>query len=269
MFQSLKLTALLACIALPAKAHEFWIDPEAFVVSPGDEIVADLRVGEGFKGSPQTFLPPRFRRFDFVLDGRTEDVPGRIGDRPALTMPAPGDGLLVLVHETTNQSLTWSAFRKFESFARHKDAAWAVDEHLARGWPEEGFREIYSRYAKSLVGVGSSQGADRQVGLLTELVALENPYTGGAADGLEVLLLFEGEPRPDAQIEIFQESSDGSVEISTTRTDETGRAAIQVLPGKRYMLDAVVLRSVPQTHANNQPLWESLWANLTFAVPGE
>ena len=89
-----------------ANAHEFWIDPESHAVAENSQIVAHLRVGELYEGASYSFLPPRFQRFDFAFDGEVAPVPGTIGDRPALTMNAPGDGLVTLVHATTASEIT-------------------------------------------------------------------------------------------------------------------------------------------------------------------
>lgn len=268
MFRSFALALPLACIAFSAKAHEFWIDPEAYLI-PGDgTVVAATRVGQTYKGSSYSFLPPQFRRFDYALGDVVAPVPGTIGDRPAVTMAAPGDGLLVLIHETTDMTVTYTEFENFEEFVKHKDATWVLAEHEARGLPTDRFKEAYSRYAKSLIGIGGAEGADRAFGLETEIVALENPYTGDMSDGMDVQVLYKGAPRADEQIEIFEKAADESVEVSTLRTDAEGRATIPVRPGYQYMLDSVVLREpTPELAAAMDSVWESLWANLTFAVP--
>ena len=220
MLRTLSFASVLACISTLSNAHEFWIDPE-------EHLVAHLRVGELYKGSSYSFLPPRFQRFDYAFDGEIRPVEGTMGDRPAVTMVPPGEGLITLVHVTTNSRITWKEFEKFESFVRHKDAVWTLEAHEARGLPKENVTEIYSRYAKSLVAVGSGEGTDIEAGLLTEKDAA------------------------------------GEVVVSLVRTDEDGIASIPVKPGHRYMLDAVVLRD-----GGDEAQWESLWANLTFAVPG-
>ncbi|CAN0591264.1 unnamed protein product, partial [Ectocarpus sp. 12 AP-2014] len=158
---------------------------------------------------------------------------------------------------------------KFVSFVEHKDAAWVLEAHSARGLSEDDRRELYSRYAKSLVAVGSSEGDDFETGLLTEIVALENPYTGEMSDGIDVRLLYEGAPRSQTQIEVFEKAADESVSIFTVQTDVDGAATVPVKPGYRYMLDAVVLREPSASVAAERNIqWESLWANLTFEVPG-
>lgn len=249
-------------------SHEFWISPEKYQVDSGENLVASLRGGQRFSGGPFSFLPQRFARFQLVKGDLEVDVEGRIGDRPALNMAAPEDGLWVVVHETTDSRITWKEWEKFAGFVEHKKLAGTLENHAARGLPDTGFSESYRRFIKSLIGVGDGQGADREVGLRTEFVALANPYVDDVSKGFPVLVLFEGEPRVDAQIEIFEKNADGEVAISTLKTDADGRALIPVQTGKEYLLDAVVMLPLEETDKDSDPVWRSLWAALTFAVPG-
>lgn len=268
MFRTLLFAVSFSCIAVSAKSHEFWIDPTDFFVTPGQQIVADLRVGQDYKGGSQPFLPPQFHRFETAYKGKVEPVPGRMGDRPALTMDAPGDGLVTVIHETGDFLLTWDEWERFVGFVEHKDAEWALAEHERRGLDQKNFREVYSRYAKSLIAVGSGAGEDITAGMEIEIVALENPYTGNISDGVDVRVLYQGKPRTDAQVEIFEKAPDGAVTVFKIRTDGDGKATIPVKAGHRYMVDSVVIRqpSAEKT-AEHGAVWESVWANLTFEAP--
>ena len=260
----------LACLATTAKGHEFWIDPMSHQVDAGEPVVAAIRVGQEYKGSSYSYIPQNFRRFEVGFGGEISPVNGVIGDRPAASVPTNGDGLMVLIHATTDTTLGWSSWEKFVNFVKHKDAEWVLEAHSARGLTEGDRRELYSRYAKSLVAVGSGEGADFETGLLTEIVALENPYTGEMSDGIDVRVLYEGAPRSETQIEVFEKASDESVTIFTVQTDMDGQATVPVKPGHRYMLDAVVLREPrAEVAVEKNVQWESLWANLTFEVTGE
>jgi len=263
----LALALTLGPVAAPvsAVAHEFWIEPEAYTVAPEDEIVAQLRVGENFKGSTFSYNPRSFTRFDYMQEGEIASVPGRAGDRPAVNMPAPGEGLLVLAHETTALSLTYTEMDKFIAFLEHKDWMGLLEDHRARGLSEERFRERYTRHVKSLVAVGDGRGSDRRLGLQTEIVALSNPYTDPSGT-LAVQVFLEGAPRADAQVELFEKAADGSVEVTLHRTDAEGVAILPVRSGYSYLADAVVIRAHEPTEAESA-VWESLWAGLTFAVP--
>ncbi len=258
----------MTCIAGVAKSHEFWIDPVSHQVENGAVAEAHIRVGMQFDGSSFSYLPQNFRRFDYAFTGDMRPVEGVIGDRPAFRLEATENGLLLVVHETTDQYITWKDFQDFVGFVEHKDAEWVLEEHAAKGFAEDGTREAYSRYAKSLIAVGDGAGSDREVGLLTEIVALENPYTGETGDGVDVRVLYEGKPRADAQLEVFEKSPEGAVEIFKLHTDERGEVTVPVKPGNRYMLDSVVLRPPSDALVAERGVqWESLWANLTFAVP--
>ncbi len=250
-------------LGLPARAHEFWISPEHYMVAPGEQLSAHLRVGERFKGGSYSYLPQKFRRFDLVVGGEIVAVDGTIGDRPALAMAAPGDGLVTVVHQTTDYSVTYSDPEKFPNFVRHKDFEGVLARHAERGLPDTGFREQYSRHAKSLIAVGRGVGQDITVGLETEIVALANPYTDDLTGGLPVLVLYRGAPRVGVQVELFEKAADGAVEVTLHRTDALGRA---VRAGYEYLVDAVVMRPMEQVEQGD-PVWESLWASLTFLAP--
>lgn len=256
----------MACIAVAAKAHEFWIDPVQHRVAPGDEIIANIRVGEAYEGTAFAYIPQRFRRFDYAHQGEILAVDGTVGDRPALALEGLDAGLVTAIHVTEDQSITWTDWEKFVSFLEHKDLTWGLDAHAERGLSQVNVRERYSRYAKSLIAVGAGAGRDVAAGLEVEIVALENPYTDDIGDGLDIEAHYQGAPLENVQIEVFRKAADGTVTISTERTDGTGTATIPISPGARYMLDTVVLRPLDVVE-DRDPAWETLWANLTFEVP--
>ncbi len=255
--------------ALPASSHEYWIEPKAYVLPPDTTITAGLHNGQKFAGSEFTFLPRDFRRFDLALGDTVTPVQGRMGDRPALAMAPLGEGLHVAVYETVGDYLTYQDFALFTRFVTHKDFRTALARHSERALPQTGFKEFYTRHAKSLIAVGGGAGADRAYGLETEIVALKNPYTDDISQGVPVRLLYKGALRVDAQIELFDKDATGVVNITLHRTDANGEAVLPVIKGHSYLVDAVVLREpvAGSAPATKGAVWESLWAALTFAVP--
>lgn len=262
------LPALLALAVLPARAHEFWIDPEVYQVAPGEPVVAQLRVGSEFKGSVQSYFPQRFARFEVRMGETIVPVEGRIGDIPAMDMVLPEEGLAVIVHETKGDSLKYRTRDLFEGFVAHKDLGDVLERHEARGLPVLDFREAYTRYAKALVAVGDGEGSDAQVGLKTEIVALANPYTDDLSDGFPVQVFYQGEPRRDAQVELFARDAQDEVSIDYYRTDDEGIAVLPVEPGVEYLVDAVLMEDTGNDDPEAGPVWHSAWASLTFRTPG-
>ncbi len=253
-------------LAFPAAAHEFWISPVNYMIDPGGQLIADIRVGQNFKGAAYSYLPPKFVRFDLVTGDRVVPVEGRMGDRPALSMTAPGEGLVTVVHQTSDYFLTYTKAETFVNFVTSKDFDSVLEAHAARGLPEKGFRERYSRYGKSLISVGNGAGSDREVGMETEAVALANPYTDDVSGGFPVQFLYQGAPRADIQVDLFDRAPGAEAVHTKLRTDAEGKVLLPVTPGHEYLADAVVMR-VLEPAVDNDPVWESLWASLTFMVP--
>ncbi len=262
------LIAFIAALAITDKAaaHEFWIDPQDFTIEEGATLLADTRVGQEFSGAAQSYLPRNFAGFMVISNGEMRDVDGRLGDIPALTMEGLEDGLAVVVHQTVTYQVVWSEWEQFLNFAIHKDLGDVTAMHEARGISQEGVTENYIRYAKSLVAVGEGAGEDTRVGMRTELVALANPYTDFPQDGLPMQLWYDGELRPDYQVELFAEDADGEVTITYHRTNADGVVLLPVERGMTYMADAVFLEPV-EPDANSNATWVSHWANMTFEVP--
>jgi hypothetical protein len=259
-----------ALLAAPiASAHEFWIEPPEFQVESDVAFTADLRNGQLFEGTRQSFFADRNTRFDVIMGDKTAPITGRMGDRPAIQLPAPAqNGLMILAHEAAPSTVTYREWPKFMKFVEHKDFKDAEAVHTARGWAKEGFKEVYTRHSKSLVAVGDGAGSDRELGLVTEFVALENPYAPDFDGTMDIALLYNGAPRADAQIEIYARTAEDVVTVTITRTDDMGRAAIPLEAGMDYLLDAVVLRPLEgATTVEAGPVWETLWASITFAVP--
>lgn len=247
-----------------ATAHEFWLEPVAYQVDAGENLTVRLKNGEEMEGTTLSFFPRSIARFDVVMDGTARAVDSRMGDNPALDAPAPDEGLAIVVHETTPSFVTYREWAKFQKFADHKDFPDWRAEHEARDYPEPPFKERYTRHAKALIAVGDGAGVDAPLGLLTEFVALTNPYAPDFDGQMQVQVLLRGAPRPDAQVEVFDRAPDDSVTVTLHRTDASGVASIPVQPGHEYLFDAVVLEPIANPE---DAVWDTFWAALTFAVP--
>ncbi len=256
---------LLLSFATPLLSHEFWIDPDAYIIAPGETIEARFRNGENLKGVEIAFFDRRSARLEFVTDGEVTPIAPRNGDRPAINLPDMAEGLVVLAHETEPSGITYRAWEKFLKFAAHKDFPDIETRHDARGLPREGFQEAYTRHVKALVAVGDGEGADRALGHSTEFVAITNPYGANFTQTFKSQLFYQGQPRGDAQVEIFDKAPDGTVTVTLTRTDSAGFSSFPTKPNHSYLIDAVVLRAPAEPGGDYA--WETLWAAMTFAVP--
>lgn len=262
------LTLLFAIAAAPAAAHEFWIEPESYIVDAENIMTADLVNGQDFSGGRQPYLSQRFVKFQAFSQGRLSNVPGRNGDSPAVSMDPIADGLHIFSYQSTPATLDYESWEKFQKFVDHKKFGDVRPQHDARGLPESGFTEVYTRFSKTLIGVGAASGADGFTGLETEIVALTNPYTDDLSGGMIFQLYYDREPRANAAFEVFEKAADDTVTVTFYETDAAGQVTVPVKAGHSYMADAVILREPASQLADETgAVWETLWANITWAVP--
>ncbi len=244
--------------------HEFWVEPQDYTINASEMLVADIRNGQNFKGSSFAYIRDRYVKFDMFVGQSQQMIAGELGQRPAISKQVDEDGLRILVVETISNDLSYSEWAKFQKFIDHKDFKLDKTEHLALGFPEKGFKELYRRFAKSLVGVGTADGADIKVGLEIELVALLNPYSDDTTGGMPVKAFYQDKPLIDVQIELFDKAPSGEVEVTLHRTDELGVANLPIESGHSYLVDTVQLR-LAETDNEKGAVWETLWASLTYA----
>lgn len=258
---------LTTVIAPVASAHEFWIEPTQYRVEPKSMIEAFLRNGENFVGSSVSYHKGSTARFEIFHATNTEQITPRLGDDPALALNVQQNGLHVVIHESPVSTIAYTKWDKFQRFADHKDFKNMLARHQERGLSEVYFKEAYTRFSKSLISVGDGVGNDQHFGLEIELVALQNPYTLKPDDSINVAGYYQGQLRPDAQIELFEKAPNGEVVVKLYRTDDNGVVELPVKSNHSYLVDMVVLRKPSKALAQGRGVvWETLWASLTFEV---
>lgn len=250
-----------------AQAHEFWLLPEDFTIEAGAQVRVSLRNGQKMVGVDLPYLPENLPRFELVMGDAVTTIAARVGDQPAINLPAPGNGLAILVAETIDLTVPYDDFAGFVRFAEHKAMPQAIVDHKARGLPEIGFVEEFRRYAKALMAIGDGAGSDRAVGLRIEIVALANPYTDDLSQGMPLQVLLDGQPRAMARLALFETAADGTVTETPYTTDAQGQVTVPAKPGATYLADSVDLFALPNNDAAAGPVWHSDWASLTYAVP--
>ena len=110
---------------IPAQGHEFWIETEDWQIAPKEDMRFSLRIGSDFSGFQHVYIPHKFTRFEMVAPQSIQMVDGRIGDRPAGQIPARqikagGEGLYLIRHETTAETVSYPDVEKFAAFAQEK-----------------------------------------------------------------------------------------------------------------------------------------------------
>lgn len=266
----LQVLAVIGCIAGPVldtSAHEFWIEPDVAQIDIGDGFSATLKVGQDLAGSTYSYIPARFERFTVTANGATRPVESRVGDNPALHMEADQLGLHIIAYQSKFETLTYSSAEKFQQFLDYEGLDWVLNAHERRGLPADNFKENYTRFAKALVQVGpyhfNSSSNDRAVGLPIELVALQSPFEPDRKR-IEVQLLRSGKALADIQVATFQRNADDSVSRRLTRSNGEGIAEIEIIGDGFVLVSAVQMEALSTGTGEAAPVWQSLWASLSF-----
>jgi len=260
------LAAVLALLAGPAlRAHDFWIEPSAFRPAIAQRVAVRLRVGQEFKGDPVPRDPGLLKRFVLVGPGGEMAVAGVPNTEPAgfLTLPAPG--LYTIVYTSNPEPVQLDA-KKFNDYLDQEGLEAIRELRAQRGQSEAPSREIFSRCAKALVLAGGGEAAagwNRELGLRLELIPGANPYMLTDGQVLPVRLLYGGKPLQGALVVAFTKERPG-LKISA-RSDAKGRVALKINRPGIWLVKSVHM--IPASRESGAD-WESLWASLTFEVPG-
>ncbi len=255
---------MLLFSVLGARAHEFWIEPEAYRVAEGQVIEARTFNGENFEGIEYGYSEAAYRQSGVAAGDVRTGVTGERGARPSFQVAPAGPGLNVLFHASPVSTLTYPGMEKFETFLRGKRLDAALDAHAARGLPTEKIREAYFRFVKALVAVGDGAGADVAVGMPYELLALDNPYSGSGEMRVQVLLQ-DTAVAADVPVFVFHKLGEAIEKIKLV-TDADGIVTLPRLPGD-FMVNAVhIMEPNAALKESTGAHWVTLWAALTYHI---
>lgn len=273
LFLTIALFLIVAGVApTPVVAHEFWIEPSAFTLQPGDVAALSLRVGERFDGEPIAYGRQRVERFVALGPDGMRPVVGREGVDPAGAVRLSESGTHVIAYHGKPSFVELSA-RKFETYLLEEGLERIIAQRRQLGERREIGRERYSRCAKSLLVVADRgmhrpdrpagmRGHDAVVGLPLEVIPQTHPAEICVGGTMVVDLLFGGAPLAGALV-CAVSAADPSVTLQV-RSDDRGRARFVLSRGGSWLIDAVHMVRVDEPSATVD--WESFWASLTFEV---
>lgn len=263
---------LLALIALPASAHDFWLQPSPYWIEPHATMQLTLQVGHGPYRQRSPIPARRITRFeDIEPGGAVTDLHSRLrlgaADADAdAQLAIPGTHMLVL--ETDHGAMTSLPAIRFNDYLRAEGLTPALAERERTHRMDRDGAERYGRHAKALVQVGPSAGAGadsatRPLGLALEIVPERNPYALPHADPLPVHVFYLGHPLPGALVKLTRLEHDESP-VETHRTDADGRAVFTVPAHGSWLLNVIWTRPLPSSEDVD---FETDFASLALGFP--
>lgn len=258
----------LALTALPASAHDFWLQPERFEAAPGERLDTTFYVGHG--ADQRVWNAPVSRVVKFFSAGPegVVDLSGALGSSPvagraALRFARPGIHVVALVSNHAESSL---AAAKFNAYAQEEGLTPILEARARQGTTAAEGREIYSRRAKAIVKVGGGDAAmphvTRALGLTLEIVPERNPYALARGEALPVRVEYEGAALAGAQLKIMPLGKAAPPRLA--RTDAEGRVVLAGLESGGWLLVVVWSRPIA---GNPRADFETVFSSLTFARP--
>ena len=261
---SFVLAALTILAALPAAAHDFWIEPSSFRPAPGNVVTAALRVGQKLQGEPLPRIPTLIDRFIFRGNGPDLPLAGMPGDDPAGSVRVREPGLHWIGYQSQPYAVVLDA-TKFEEYLKAEGLERIVEERLRKGQSGAQGRERFYRCAKALLDVqgdrpaAEKSGIDVPLGFTLELVPLKSPYALAPGAELPVSLSFRGRPIGHALVvAIHKDDPDKTV---SARTDTKGLVTLRLGHPGFWLVKAVHMEAAPPDAGVD---WESWWASITF-----
>lgn len=248
-----------------AAAHDFWVQPGAFVAAPGVPVPMTIEVGHGPARQRWSAPIERVTTFEAVGPAGTKDI--RSALRPAggssdadISFSAPGSYIVVL--ETSHAESTLPAIR-FNDYIKAEGIVPAVATRAAAGATDTPGRELYSRRAKAMIRIGDGSTPQpqmtRPVGLTLEIVPGVDPTAPDFKMTLPVTVLYLGKPLAGAFVKLNNLDFDARP-VATQLTDASGHATFTVPFKGLWQMNVVWTKPIKDPRAD----FDTVFSSLTF-----
>lgn len=267
---------LLGFTAL-AKAHDFWLVPNAFRLPAGAAMEVRGQTSSKFPTSEAAVAVERVAEARLLSSSSSVAITGlSIAGTSLLLRHRPGRaGQRVVAVTLHPRSVRESAagFRRYLELEGAPDALALVDrEGLLTG--RDSVTRRYAKYAKTIVEIGSGgpRAFSRSAGHPLELIPEHDPSALVVGDTFVVRLVYRGVPLANAKLHAgFVPAPDGRVQLAAVPsapdqhlvTDARGRARVPLTGSGLWNVRTI---HVAQAEPNSGADWDTHWATLVFHV---
>lgn len=266
-------------------AHDFWLVPDAFAVTPGGWVEVRGQTSSAFPTSESAVALDRISEARLLSATGSEPLTGlshagtslRIRHRPSTA----GQYLVTMALRPRSLREASAGFRRYMELegASELAARYAREGLLPT---TDSITRRYAKYAKTVVevGQGGSRAFDGVAGHPLEFVPLSDPAALRAGDSLPVRLLYRGQPLAGAHLHAGAAPARGSggpgepaaaqggaapVEDLSLVTDASGVARIPVARAGTWNVRTI---HILPADANSGADWDVHWATFVFPVAG-
>lgn len=259
---------IVLLISMLMPAHDLWVIPGEFIVTPGDSVTIFANTGMDFPKSLNSVSPERVKHCTLVGKSVKEKLTGFAvkGKSSTADCTIKKPGTYVAAISLFPKEIKLKA-KEFNDYLLHDGLSAVYKLREKEGILDKDAVEYYSKYAKTIIQSGDlpDDTPTQPLNLPIEIVPKVNPYKLHRGDNLEVTVLFKGKPLPNAEL-AWTFPGRGGKFAGTTKTDNNGNAVVPLAESGPYVIRLTHMEWVKKkTHQ-----WESYWASLTFKVmPGK
>lgn len=245
-------------------AHDLWLVPQKFHISPGENLTISANTGMDFPKSLSAITPDRIDQFVLVGKEKRNNLTNfsEVENSLIVNYTTKNSGTYVVAAALKPKEIQLTA-EEFNEYLLHDGLPNIYELRKQKGLLDKDAVEYYSKYPKTIIQVGDvlDESPTRPLGLAIEIVPKTNPYSLKLGNDLKIAVLFRGKPLPHAEL-AWSYPGRGEEFAGSTRTDKNGEAIVPLTKAGPYVIRLTHMEWVKkQTHD-----WESYWASLTFEV---
>jgi uncharacterized GH25 family protein len=257
------------CYVSSVGAHDFWVQPNRYWLSPQAVTPLTLQVGHGPFRQRSPIPLSRITRFEAIApNGTVIDLRDRLhlaGNLEDGDFRFLDPGTYVLMLETDDRAQSHLPAIRFNDYVRVEGLTPALEQRERTHRMDADGSENYSRLAKSIVQVGTlDAGSQAQVtkprGLPLEIVPERNPYAEPRLATLPVRVLYQGRPLAGALVKLTNLEHDAAP-VEMQLTDRAGRASFTMPNDGSWLLNVIWTRPLPRTSETD---FETIFSSLSF-----
>ena len=252
---ALLLGLLVGAYASLVTAHDFWLQPIEYWITPGALTPMTLQVGHGPFRQRSPIPARRITRFQAIApEGTVVDLHeqlqlGQAAEDGDFRLRTPGAYVLVL--QTDDRAQTHLPSIRFNDYLKVEGLTPALEQRARLHLMDRDGSERYSRCAKSIlqvgaVGAGPPGQVNKPVGLPLEIVPEANPYGVPRSASLPVRVIYAGHPLAGALVKLTDLNNDASP-FEVHLTDHDGRANFTMPNAGSWLLNVIWTKVLPRS----------------------
>lgn len=258
------LAIALSLLPSLAQAHDFWLQPESYLLTAGVATPLTLQVGHGLDRRRSPIRKDRILGFIAAGQNARLDMmeglhPGDPNEDGQIRLRTAG--LHVLMLWTDHRAESRLSAARFNDYLVAEGVTPALEIRRRQGLMDRDGAERYGRVAKALVRVGEGGGRMplKPLGATLEIVPEADPWSNPTR--LPVRVFWRGRPLAGALIKLTDLARDDEP-VAEIRTDAAGRARFLLPRRSRWMLGVVWTRPLASTAEVD---FETTFSSLSFS----